>query len=221
VRPYVAGAAPGKVDTEVAFDVAIKADRHGTGRIARHGVKAVAHLAVTVTAHDTAGRALPDRIRDLTMRGAQVILWNLCGQIAVAKQAIFRMGLAQVQNQVLVSGLLVSRVAGTPVAGHAAQTAMGRVQRGGVDVIFCDVLARTRAGGQGSLMGMAGRVGSGVMVGANARPIGSSANASAIEPATRPNATTMSDHFGQRSGSIEVSSLPSYRNAGMPAVIIK
>ena len=107
------------------------------------------HLPMAIATEHTARRALPDRVNDLAVGGTQIILRDLIGEMTMAKQTIFGMGLAEILNQALVRHLLVRFVPCAAVASDATQAAMRGLQGSRLDVENFCILWRRGTGGQG------------------------------------------------------------------------
>jgi hypothetical protein len=149
VGTHVAGVTVGKPGIQIALDVAVQADCHGTDDFACDRIESMPHLPMAIATEYTTRRTLPDRVNDLAVRGAQMILRDLIGEMAVAKQAILWMGLTEIGEQALMRRLFVRFVSCSTVAGDATQAAMRGLQGSWLDVGNVCVLCRRGTGGQG------------------------------------------------------------------------
>jgi len=99
MRADVTGVAVTELGFQVALQVAVQTDLHGADDLARNRIEPVSHLTVTIAAqHSTCGTR-PNSVADQPVRGTQMVLRELLWKIAMAEQAIFRMGLAEVVDK--------------------------------------------------------------------------------------------------------------------------
>ena len=89
----------------------------------------MAHTPVTIAAVDVARLTLCNALDNKAMRDAKPVTRDLVWQILVADHAFFRILGAHVGDEPLVGCLFVRRPAISPVAGQAAQLAVGSHHR--------------------------------------------------------------------------------------------
>jgi hypothetical protein len=136
MRADVAGIAVAESGFQVALPVAIQTHLHGADDVSGNGIEPVSYLTVAITAqHPTCG-ARPNSVPDQPVRGTQIVLGELIREIAVAEQTIFRVGLAEVVNKILMCYLFIGLVSSAGMAGDTTQAAVWSLQRSRVNVVL-------------------------------------------------------------------------------------